>query len=101
MKVTLKQAFSILDGRLSTKMDDIYEMLSFVFSENLFTHQLPSAMRAIQATPPQWFIDGVAIIDKIKETEGNDFHHLMEVIDRDYADTYIELEKLNIKIPFI
>ena len=41
MRVSLKKAFTILDGRLSTKMDDVYEMLNFIFSENLYTHQIP------------------------------------------------------------
>lgn len=46
MRVSLKKAFTILDGRLSTKMDDVYEMLNFIFSENLYTHQIPTAMHA-------------------------------------------------------
>ena len=52
MRVSLKKAFTILDGRLSTKMDDVYEMLNFIFSENLYTHQIPTAMRKLKELNP-------------------------------------------------
>ena len=34
MKVSLKKAFSLLDGRLSTEIGDVYEMLNYIFDEN-------------------------------------------------------------------
>jgi len=70
MNFTLKQAFSLLDGRLSTEIGDVYEMLNFIFSDNLFTHQLPSAMRKLNEVNPKWFADGVQLIEKIKTELG-------------------------------
>jgi mevalonate pyrophosphate decarboxylase len=94
MKVTLKKAFSILDGRLSTEMDDVYEMLNYIFDDDLMTHQLPSAMRKLKEINPEWFKDAVSTIDEIKHIEGtNDFEHLMKIIDREYSNFEIELKK--------
>ena len=44
MKVSLKKAFSILDGRLSTEIGDVYEMLNYIFDQDFMTHQLPTAL---------------------------------------------------------
>lgn len=77
MRVSLKKAFTILDGRLSTKMDDVYEMLNFIFSENLYTHQIPTAMRKLKELNPDWFSDGVNVVDSIKQNYNtNDFQEL-------------------------
>ena len=38
MKVTLKKAFSILDGRLATEIGDVYEMLNYIFDEDFMRH---------------------------------------------------------------
>ena len=37
MKVSLKTAFSILDGRLSTDIGDVYKMLNYIYDENFMT----------------------------------------------------------------
>jgi len=102
MKVSLKKAFSLLDGRLSTDIGDVYEMLNFVFSDNLMTHQLPTGMRKIKEVNPKWFADGVSVLGKIKAVyRTNDFRELMKLIDDDYSDYEIELEKIDFQINFI
>ena len=99
MEVTLKQAFSILDGRLSTEMGDVYEMLNYIYSDNLMTHQLPTAMRKLKNLNPQWFSKGVSIIDDIKQTNNtNDFPKLMKLIDVGFPTHKIKLEKVDNKI---
>lgn len=101
MKVSLKKAFSILDGRLSTDIGDVYEMLNYIFDDNLFTHQLPTAMRTIVAINPKWFQDGVNIINDIKRRNNtDDFNQLMEHIDREFSSYEIELDKIDSKIEF-
>jgi len=40
MKVSLKKAFSILDGRLSTEMGDVYLMLNYIFDEKFPTLEI-------------------------------------------------------------
>lgn len=102
MKVSLKKAFSILDGRLSTEIGDVFEMLNYIFDENFMTHQIPSAMKALKEENPQWFKDAVSVIDEIKSIEDTeDFKHLMKVIDFGYKNFEIELGKVNIKIDFL
>jgi len=99
MKVSLKKAFSILDGRLSTEIGDVYEMLNYIFDANFFTHQLPTAMRTLQEKNPEWFQNGVNIINDIKRTNNtDDFAQLMELIDKCFPTYQIELGKIDSKI---
>ena len=102
MKVSLKKAFSILDGRLSTEIGDVYEMLNYIFDANFFTHQLPTAMRTLQDKNPEWFQNGVNIINDIKRTNNtDDFAKLMELIDKGFPTYQIELGKIDSKIDFM
>jgi len=102
MKVSLKKAFSILDGRLSTEMGDVYEMLNYIFDASFFTHQLPTAMRTLQEKNPEWFQNGVNIINDIKRTNNtDDFAQLMELIDKGFPTYQIELGKIDSKIEFM
>ena len=102
MKVSLKKAFSILDGRLSTEIGDVYEMLNYIFDANFFTHQLPTAMRTLQEKNPEWFQNGVNIINDIKRTNNtDDFAQLMELIDKGFLTYQIELGKIDSKIEFM
>lgn len=101
MKVSLKKAFSLLDGRLSTEIGDVYEMLNYIFDENFFTHQIPTAMRKIKEVNPKWFADGVDIINDIKRTnQTDDFKELMKIIDDGFPTFEIELGKIKADIPF-
>lgn len=101
MKVSLKKAFSILDGRLSTEIGDVYEMLNYIFDQNFMTHQLPTAMRKLKELNPKWFSDAVSVIDEIKAIEEtNDFLELIKVIDFGYSTFEIELGKCHIEISF-
>lgn len=102
MKVSLKKAFSLLDGRLSTEIGDVYEMLNYIFDENFMTHQLPTAMRKLQEVNPKWFSDAVSIINDIKGTnQTDDFVELMNLIDNGFPTFEIELGKLKSDIPFL
>lgn len=95
MEVTLKQFFSIGDGRLSTEIGDVYKMLNFIFSENLTTILLPMYMEKLVKLNPKWFSDAVSVINEIKEIENtDDFNQLMKAIDLGYSDFKIKLIKL-------
>lgn len=95
MKVTLKQAFNILDGRLSTEIDDVYKMLNFIFDANLMTHQLPDAMRKLEEINPVWFSDGVSFLGSIKKEYNTDnFQQLMNIIENKYKSVEIEINKV-------
>lgn len=83
-KFTMLQLFSILDGRLSTKMDDVYSMLNHITDDNLMTHHLPTAMDYIKKVNPKWFQDLKAELDGIKKLCGNDFQTCIDVIKESY-----------------
>ena len=102
MEVTLKQAFSILDGRLSTEMGDVYKMLNYIFDQEFLTHQLPSAMRKLKEVNPDWFskeVDHLKMIGVVAQTD--DFDALMRIIDEKYSDYTIKLGKVDAKIDFL
>lgn len=52
---TLLQLFSIVDGRLSTTIDDVYLMLNHICNTDLMTHHLPVALDYIKEKNPKWF----------------------------------------------
>lgn len=102
MKVSLKKAFSLLDGRLSTEIGDVYEMLNYIFDENFMTHQLPTAMRRLRELNPGWFERGVFALDEIKRVIGTyDFKEMIKTIDNDFSHFEIELGKLKSDFSFL
>ena len=92
---TLKQMFSIVDGRLSTGMDDVYKILSIAAGETLMTTALPIVMTVIARKQPKWYIDALNDLDAIKVKIGNDFDAIMKHLDT-VNNTY-EVSALNDK----
>jgi hypothetical protein len=102
MKVSLKKAFSILDGRLSTDIVDVFEMLNYIFDDNFMTHQLPSAMRQLNEVNPDWFRNAKNILNDVKRSNNtDDFKELMDLIDKGFPTYKIELGKVDAKIDFL
>ena len=91
---SFKQAFSVLDGRLSTSMDDVYSILNHYTGMSLFTHQLPVAMDYLKEDKPKWYVEGVRKLEKIKEVVGNDFNDLMEYLDLEHSADQIQVEQV-------
>lgn len=54
---TLLQLFSLADGRLSTEMGDVYEMLNHICDEDLMTHHLPVACDYVKEKAPKWYLE--------------------------------------------
>lgn len=52
---SLLQLFSLVDGRLSTSMEDVYEMLNHICDDSLMTHHLPLANRYLKEKNPLWY----------------------------------------------
>jgi hypothetical protein len=94
MDYSIKELFSLVDGRLSTDMDDIYAMLNDATGHSLLTHQLPVALKFIQKLNPKWFMDASDVINGIKDAHGNDFKTLMKVIDADYSGVSFEITEI-------
>jgi len=85
---SLKQLFSLVDGRLSTNIGDVYEMLNHICDDDLMTHHLPVASDYVKSKNPKWFIDVKAKIDILKSKFGNDFSTIMEAIDSGYNEKF-------------
>ena len=54
-KFTRLQLFSIIDGRLSTSMDDVCEILNHIFQDNFSTVELPAAYDKLKEINPDWY----------------------------------------------
>lgn len=103
---TLKQLFSLVDGRLSTDIGDVYEMLNHICNENLYTHHLPVAMKFIkQLSPiPDWYTAAESEIAAAKNIVGDDFKNLMDYINQhntSYEITQLSGETLKGFIPYM
>ncbi|TDX83971.1 hypothetical protein [Epilithonimonas xixisoli] len=101
MKVTLKKAFSIIDGRLSTEIGDVYEMLNYIFDDNFMTHQLPTAMNRLKELNPNWFSGMVDVLNDVKKTNNtNDFGELIKIIDKSFPAYEFQLGKISSEFSF-
>lgn len=85
---TLKQLFSVVDGRLSTKVYDVYDILNNATGENLMTHHLPTAMKYIAIKKPEWYQKAHSKIEEIKNKIGDDFDSLMNYLDENCNEKY-------------
>lgn len=65
---TTLQLFSITDGRLSTSIDDIYEMLNHICDTELMTHHLPIAFNYLKEKSPKWFEEQKLRLNTIGKT---------------------------------
>lgn len=88
-KFSMLQLFSILDGRMSTSIGDVYEMLNHITGEDLMTHHLPVAMNYIKKVNPQWFEKLNDKLTRIKAyVDSNTFEILIGVIKDKYNEEY-------------
>jgi len=88
MKFSLRKLFSIVDGRLSTKMEDVYEMLNHITGESLMTHHLPVAMKFIESKNLPWFREVAKEIKKLKDESCDDFSSIMDYIKNQHNPIY-------------
>lgn len=62
----LLQLASLIDGRMFTKIDDVYEMLNHITGQSLMTHHLPTAMNYLKKVHPPWYIVATNHLTDIK-----------------------------------
>lgn len=84
---TLKQIFSIVDGRLSTCMDDVYKILNLASGRSLQTLELGHVADFLKDNQPRWYSSALIDLNLIKSYIGNDFDDLMKYLD-DFEKTY-------------
>ena len=86
---TLLQLFSLVDGRLSTTMDDIYSMLNHICDTDLMTHHLPVAMDYIKEKNPKWLKEVDQRLTTIKaRSVSNTFETIIGYIKDKANDVY-------------
>ena len=92
---TLKQLFSIVDGRLSTSISDIQVILGVYCGRSVFTHELPELIDEIESAKPDWYMQAKGLIDYIKwRNYTDDFVKLMDILDSDYSNVFIKVEPI-------
>ncbi len=78
---TLVQLFSIVDGRLSTCMDDVYSMLNHIFDTSFYTHELPAAMNILRdKRRPNWYTSLQNIYLALGCTKDKEFEEVFEIL---------------------
>lgn len=85
---SLLQLFSLVDGRLSTSMDDVHDMLGYICRfDGIMTHHLPTAHKYLKANKPEWWNQVEADLRYVQEKVGNDFNNMITYI-KDNNKTY-------------
>lgn len=79
-KFDLIQLFSIVDGRLSNDIGDVYEMMNHICDDNLMTHHLPVAMKYIENKTPKWLKDFKHIYNVMGCTEDIPFEECLSLL---------------------
>ena len=92
---SLKQLFSIVDGRLSASISDIQSMFSVYCGRIVFTHELPELIDDVKYAKPDWYIQAKGLIDYIKwRNYTDDFVKLMGILDKDYSNVFVKVEPI-------
>lgn len=91
---SLKQLFSIVDGRLSTSISDIQSIFGVYCGRSVFTHELPELLDEVKSAKPDWYMQAKGLIDYIKWRNYTDnFGKLMDILDNDFSNVYINVEE--------
>lgn len=65
---SLLQLSSILDNRLSTTIEDVFDMLNHICGTKLMIHQLPIAFNYLKSKNPYWYCDLKTKLETIIDT---------------------------------
>ena len=92
---TLLQLFNVVDGRLATNMQDVYDVLNHVCDDDLMTHHLPVAMRYLKEKNPKWFQEVEQRLRAIKAACGsNTFETVIGYIKDHHLDDSYDIPQL-------
>ena len=92
---TLKQLFTIVDGRLSTSVSDIQRIFGVYCGRSVFTHELPELIDEVESAKPDWYMQAKGLIDYIKwRNYTDDFVTLMDILDKDYSNVFVKVEPI-------
>lgn len=86
-KFSTLQLFSLVDGRMSTKVEDIYDMLNHICDTNLMIHHLSVAYKYLKEKNPKWFQEQKQRLEAIKAgINSNTFETVIGAIKDKYND---------------
>jgi hypothetical protein len=88
-KFTLLQLFQIVDGRMTTNIGDIYDILNHVCDTTLYTHHLPVARDFIVKKKPTWYTVVKNTLDTIGATKETPFSECMDILNRENTEIFI------------
>lgn len=78
---TTLQLFTLIDGRLSTTIDDVYNTLNHICDTQLMTHHLPVAMSYLRSKNPSWFSDLKNKFNNIGITSDTNFQKALHICE--------------------
>lgn len=82
-KFNLQQLFSLVDGRLSTDIGDVYEMLNHICDDNLMTHHLPVAGKYLKEKCPTWLKEArIELWGTLGISKATAFEEAMEIVKK-------------------
>ena len=91
---SLKQLFSIVDGRLSASISDIQSIFGVYCGRIVFTHEIYELIDEVKSAKPDWYMQAKGLIDYIKwRNYTDDFVKLMDILDKDFSNVYIMVEE--------
>lgn len=86
---TKLQLLNITTGRLSTRMEDIYDILNHVTDSDLFTSQLPVALSYLKGKNPEWLANELIELFEVYKAHPNYEEEFFSLMDY-YQSTFSE-----------
>jgi hypothetical protein len=89
------QLFTIIDGRVSTDLEDVYRMLSIYGRRSILTHEIPPIFEYLMSYRPSWYSLAYSIIRKVKLECSNDFEEIIACLKREYGKVRIKIKPID------
>lgn len=90
---TLLQLFSVVDGRLSSTIEDVYDILNHACNDELMTHHLPIAMDYLKEKNPKWFVEASGYLHRLGCEKSTPFETCIKLINND-TGKYFDVPQL-------
>lgn len=87
-KFTFLQMIAVVDGRVTTNVDDVQSILSHLLGRSVLTHEIPGALRYLREQKPLWYVimdDTIRILNAI---HNYDFNKIIVDVKENYNPTF-------------
>jgi len=92
---SLLQLFTILDGRLTTNMGDVYKILNLYGRRNIRPHEIIPMGDYLMSYRPSWYSLAYSIIRKVKLGCSNDFEEIVTCLKREYGKVRVKIKPID------